>query len=58
MNTAEIVQYQKSDIAGMGAIVHEEGVSFRVWAPHAQEVLVVGDFNEWEQGATPLEHEE
>ncbi len=58
MNTAEIVQYQKSDIAGMGAIVHKSGVSFRVWAPHAQEVFVVGDFNEWEQDATPLEHEE
>ena len=32
---------------GMGAVPFEGGVSFRVWAPHATEVFVTGDFNDW-----------
>ena len=31
-----------------------EGWTFRVWAPHAQSVSVVGDFNGWTAGAHPL----
>ena len=31
------------------------GVEFSVWAPHAQAVSVVGDFNQWQREATPLE---
>ena len=27
----------------------------RTWAPHAQTVSVVGDFNNWQSGADPLE---
>lgn len=42
---------------GMGALVHDGGVAFRVWAPHADEVHVVGDFNEWNDTATPLASE-
>ncbi|MDP5138834.1 MAG: alpha-amylase family glycosyl hydrolase, partial [Spirosomaceae bacterium] len=45
-------------IAGMGAIIHEGGVFFRVWAPHAEQVAVVGDFNNWKEGATMLTSEE
>ena len=30
------------------------GWMFRVWAPHAQSVSVVGDFNNWDQEANRL----
>jgi 1,4-alpha-glucan branching enzyme len=43
---------------GMGAIVHRNGVAFRVWAPNAQSVFVKGDFNNWSDKACPLSHEE
>ncbi len=38
------------DRLGAHAIVHEDtaGVHFAVWAPHAQRVSVVGDFNAWD----------
>ncbi len=42
---------------GMGALPFDGGVAFRVWAPHAHEVWVSGDFNEWSDDATPLESE-
>lgn len=29
-------------------------VCFRVWAPHAQAVSVVGDFNDWNENASPM----
>lgn len=31
-----------------------KGVTFRVWAPHAQNVSVVGDFNIWNIKANPM----
>ncbi|WP_437185608.1 alpha-amylase family glycosyl hydrolase [Planctomicrobium sp. SH668] len=31
-----------------GAFLSESGVAFRVWAPHATAVSVIGDFNNWD----------
>jgi 1,4-alpha-glucan branching enzyme len=38
----------------LGAHVEDGGVRFAVWAPHADAVSVIGDFNDWVPGATPL----
>jgi len=43
--------------AGMGAIPHDQGVAFRVWAPHATGVAVVGDFNDWKADRHPMAQE-
>lgn len=44
-------------LPGMGAIPHAEGVAFRVWAPNAQQVSVIGSFNDWEPGQDSCVHE-
>lgn len=42
----------------MGANLHADGVcSFRVWAPHASAVEVVGSFTEWAEHALSLASE-
>jgi len=38
----------------LGAHPETSGVSFRVWAPNAAAVSVVGEFNAWRPGADPL----
>ena len=42
---------------GMGAFPTEGGFAFRVWAPHADAVRVVGDFNGWDHSAHALHQE-
>ena len=39
----------------LGAQVVAGGVTFGVWAPNADRVSVIGDFNGWRPGADPLE---
>lgn len=39
----------------VGAIVRRSGTSFRVWAPFAEQVAVIGAFNNWSE--TPLINE-
>jgi 1,4-alpha-glucan branching enzyme len=41
-----------------GAMPNITGVTFRVWAPHAEKVYVIGTFNDWNKTATPLKGEE
>ena len=42
----------------MGGLPLEGSTSFRVWAPNATGVSVVGEFNNWNPEAHPLEREE
>ena len=39
----------------LGARSVKGGVRFAVWAPNAEYVSVVGDWNKWDRGAHPLE---
>src|SRR2546427_11101690 len=45
----------------MGATPYSDaagaGVTFRVWAPFAQQVAVIGQFNNWSPNATMLSSE-
>jgi 1,4-alpha-glucan branching enzyme len=38
----------------MGALPYDGGSTFRVWAPHAEGVVVAGSFDDWAPEATPL----
>ena len=38
----------------LGATPREGGTVFRVWAPHAEAVAVVGSFNDWDASAAPM----
>lgn len=40
---------------GMGATCHPDGVYYRIWAPHAESVSVIGSFNDWDVSANPLQ---
>jgi 1,4-alpha-glucan branching enzyme len=42
---------------GMGAVPHADGTTFRVWAPNASSVAVIGTFNNWEGDKNPLQYE-
>jgi 1,4-alpha-glucan branching enzyme len=43
---------------GFGALPHANGTTFRVWAPAASAVSVVGTFNDWNKDANPLQAED
>jgi len=53
---AEGTHYRSFDKLGahIGELDGAKGVRFAVWAPNAQQVDVIGDFNQWRAGATPL----
>jgi len=44
--------------AGMGAVYKDGITTFRVWAPNADKVNVVGEFNDWDETANELTLEE
>lgn len=39
----------------LGSHLTESGTVFRVWAPNATKVSVIGNFNDWDQAASPME---
>ncbi|WP_282050650.1 alpha-amylase family glycosyl hydrolase [Maribacter aquivivus] len=43
--------------AGMGAVINDGAVTFRVWAPNAAKVFVGGSFNNWSENEILLEAE-
>ncbi len=45
-------------LQGLGSILYEGGVAFRVWAPHASMVSVIGIFNKWNPAFHSLRSEE
>ncbi|MEG1615100.1 MAG: 1,4-alpha-glucan branching enzyme, partial [Oscillospiraceae bacterium] len=42
------------DFLGSHKTGNEDEVVFRVWAPNAQSISVVGDFNDWDPLADPM----
>jgi 1,4-alpha-glucan branching enzyme len=45
-------------VEGMGPVPTDKGVGFRVWAPHAKQVFISGDFNNWSDTSNSFAHEE
>ena len=45
-------------IKRMGSVLHPNGVTFRVWVPHADRVSVIGSFNDWDEQIHPMKMEE
>lgn len=45
-------------LPGMGAIPIVRGIAFRIWAPLAERVTVVGSFNDWDASANPLQRDD
>ncbi len=49
---------QEKPVPGMGSIpMGDKGTTFRVWAPHAEQVFVTGNFCDWKEELYPLTHE-
>ncbi len=50
------VHYKLYDVLGAKILVHQgaAGTKFAVWAPSAQEVALVGDFNYWNGNVNPM----
>lgn len=42
----------------IGVQIQKERCAFRVWAPHASEIYVVGEFNGWSKVKNPLKKEQ
>ncbi|MFC1762410.1 alpha-amylase family glycosyl hydrolase [Planctomycetota bacterium] len=52
-----MMELEPSKRPGMGSFPYEGGATFRVWAPHAREVFVLGTFNNWQEDRHALASE-
>ncbi|QWX85012.1 alpha amylase C-terminal domain-containing protein [Cellulophaga sp. HaHaR_3_176] len=57
------IKYKEMDMTinksqGMGAVLKDGETTFRVWAPNAEKVFVMGSFNDWKRTSMPLALEE
>jgi 1,4-alpha-glucan branching enzyme len=52
--SASTVDAVPSPHGGMGAVLPDDGVTFRVWAPDVAGVSVAGSFNGWNAEGNPL----
>lgn len=43
-----------NNVEGMGSVIHKNGVLFRLWAPHANQIFVTGDFCDWNKEAVEM----
>ena len=43
---------------GMGAVLGDGSTTFRVWAPHADKIFVMGSFNDWDRSSLELQCED
>ena len=48
--------YDAADFFGAHAVIKpkKSGYEFRVWAPNAKSISVVGDFNDWNRNINPM----
>lgn len=64
MNTTELCSFLERFTLGkafrsdefLGAHLTQTGAVFRIWAPNAVEVFVVGGFNDWEPKKNPMHY--
>ncbi|GAB3280593.1 alpha-amylase family glycosyl hydrolase [Larkinella harenae] len=57
MEAVQDQDFDAKEYEGMGAICGPDGVFYRVWAPHAEQVFVQGSFNNWEAPGIQLASE-
>lgn len=41
-----------------GAVYHEAGCAFRVWAPNADQLYITGSFNNWNNSSHPMQKDD
>ena len=58
INDQDDVMNMNTKIKRMGSVLHPNGVTFRVWVPHADRVSVIGSFNDWDEQKHPMKMEE
>jgi 1,4-alpha-glucan branching enzyme len=49
---------EESTNCSLGCTPGGRGYRFAVWAPHADAVSVIGDFNDWDRSKTPCERDD